>query len=615
MLSHKRITALCPLMIMMMMAFASPLAVAQYPTNGTSRTTPTVTVKNGTYSGVYSTEYNQDFFLGMPYAQVAPRFTLAQPLDATWNGTREATAYPKHCIGYGGDDIGYEISEDCLYLNVIRPAGLSNDDAAATTTTANSTAGGGLPVAVWIHGGGLYMGGSADRRYNLSFLVDNSVRQGTPMLAVSLNYRLSAFGFLSGREAQDAGVTNIGFRDQRLALEWVQENIAAFGGAPDKVTIFGESSGAESVSAHVFAYNGRDDGLFRGAIAQSGFGSVLLRYPGNLNATVAQQETFDNLVRNTTCAGAVGTGAAVIPCLRALPLDELHEALNVTAVGPWPPVLDGDFIADYPSRQQDDGRFVRVPLLIGANSDEGTAFGTGYGPNGTGVDTDAEFAQAVRANLFANVSASSGRSADAIVDAVAALYPDIQSVGIPSLASWPEVVTPQTEGVEALGLQDRRTNAYFGDLRMQFLRRRCNLAWDRWSSPSWAYRFDVTVHGIPASSAATHFQEVAFVFYNLAGNGYAENPFGGGDGDDDSDALGDLALAMSSAWINFVVGLDPNGDAVSPAWPVYNASAGGGVGREMVWSATGDGSFVEFDDFRAPGMKFMADHALDIYGY
>lgn len=125
---------------------------------------------------------------------------------------------------------------------MIRPAGV--DPAAA------------LPVAVWIHGGGLYMGGSADRRYNLSFIVDNSVALGTPMIGVSLNYRLSAFGFLHGKEALAAGIANNGFRDQRLALRWVSENIAAFGGDPAKVTIWGESSGAESVNAQVMAYGG-----------------------------------------------------------------------------------------------------------------------------------------------------------------------------------------------------------------------------------------------------------------------------------------------------------------------------------------------------------------------
>lgn len=174
--------------------------------------------------------------------QPAERFRLAQPLSSTWNGTQAATAYAPSCVGYGSDDIGYELSEDCLYLNVIRPAGVEPSAA--------------LPVAVWIHGGGLVMGGSADRRYNLSFIVDNSVTLGTPMIGVSINYRLSAYGFLHGEEALAAGIANNGFRDQRLALRWVNENIGAFGGDPEKVTIWGESSGAESVNAQVLAYNG-----------------------------------------------------------------------------------------------------------------------------------------------------------------------------------------------------------------------------------------------------------------------------------------------------------------------------------------------------------------------
>lgn len=153
-----------------------------------------------------------------------------------------AKAYPPSCVGYGSDNIGYTLAEDCLFLNVIRPAGI------------DSTAD--LPVAFWIHGGGLYMGGSQDRRYNLSFIVDNSVELGTPMIGVSINYRLSAYGFLMGSEALEAGIANNGFRDQRLAMRWVNENIAAFGGDPAKVTIWGESSGAESVNAQVLAYNG-----------------------------------------------------------------------------------------------------------------------------------------------------------------------------------------------------------------------------------------------------------------------------------------------------------------------------------------------------------------------
>lgn len=554
---------------------------------------PVVTVKNGTYSGIYSDEYDQDFFLGMPYAQQAVRFAVPESLNTTWDDTKEATAYPPHCIGYGSDDIGYALSEDCLYLNVVRPAGLNDTSD--------------LPVAVWIHGGGLYMGGSADRRYNLSFIVENSVNQGTPIVAVSLNYRLAAFGFLSGKEALDAGVTNIGFRDQRLALHWVNENIAAFGGSPDKVTIFGESSGAESVSAQVLAYNGRDDGLFRAAVGESGFGGILTRYSGGLNRTDAQQETFDNLVRNTSCASTVGTPEA-ITCLRAAPFDEINTALNVTGVGPWPPALDNDFIADFPTNQLASGNFVQVPILIGANTDEGSAFGAGRGPTGP-VNTDSDFEYAVNNMLTPDVANTTGRSAEDIVHDISILYPNIQSIGIPSLESWPEVITNATEGVESIGVQSRRINALAGDTSFHYARRRANIAWSDAGITSYSYHFDVTVNGIPESISATHFQEVAFVFYNLNGDGYATNPFG-----NTTQAFKDLALTMSSAWINFFVDLDPNGAAVSPAWPAYNTSAGGGVGQNIVWSVRGNGSYIEWDDYRAEGMKYLADNALELFG-
>lgn len=88
-----------------------------------------------------------------------------------------------------------------------------------------------LPVAFWIHGGGFYQGGGVDQRYNASFMVQNSVRIGKPIIVVNINYRLSAWGFLSGsQEIQDSGALNLGLKDQRIAMQWVQENIAAFGG-------------------------------------------------------------------------------------------------------------------------------------------------------------------------------------------------------------------------------------------------------------------------------------------------------------------------------------------------------------------------------------------------
>lgn len=123
---------------------------------------------------------------------------------------------------------------------------------------------------MWIHGGGFYMGGAVDRRYNLTFIVEQSVKIGKPIMAASIAYRLGAFGFLNGDEVMGAGQTNLGLRDQRLALQWIQENSAAFGADPSKVTIWGESAGAASVGFQLTAYNGRDDKLFRAAIMESG---------------------------------------------------------------------------------------------------------------------------------------------------------------------------------------------------------------------------------------------------------------------------------------------------------------------------------------------------------
>ncbi|KAK4148958.1 hypothetical protein C8A00DRAFT_19298 [Chaetomidium leptoderma] len=563
--------------------------------NGTA--SPVVNVKNGSYAGIHSSEYNQDFFLGMPYAQKAPRFTVSQPPNSSWDGVRNATAYPPHCVGYGSDQVGYKISEDCLYLNVVRPAGIAD------------TAG--LPVAVWIHGGGLYMGGSADRRYNLSFIVQNSVELGTPMIGVSLNYRLSAFGFPCGKEAMEAGITNLGFKDQRLALRWVNENIAAFGGAPDKVTIWGESSGAESVSAQTLAYGGRDDGIFRGVIGQSGYGGFIPRYPGGLNNSVLMQGTYDTLVRNTTCGDTVGTPAS-LNCLRALPLDDLHRALNGTLIwNRFPPVLDGDFIADYPSKQLREGRFPKVRVLIGCNSDEGSSFGTGYGPNGGGVNTDEEMRAAIASIVGPDVENTVGKTTKQVIDEMASLYPNIQAIGVPSLDKWP-IIQPGDFVAQSMGAQYRRTAALFGDFSMQFSRRRASLTFASRGLPSWSYRFDVVLPGIPGFIGATHFQEVAFVFDNTRGDGYEQNPFA-----TNTQPLTALAKTMSTAWVNFITSQDPNGPKGlglpdGETWPVYDASVGGGVGQNIVWSDKG--TYVEMDSWRAEGINYLIDNSLAVFG-
>jgi len=243
------------------------------------------------------------------------------------------------------------------------------------------------PVGVWIHGGGFYEGSGADKRYNMSAIVGNADKIGTspciwtsscipilsylgkPFIAVSLNYRLSAWGFLSSSEVYGSGNTNLGLRDQRLALEWVQENIAAFGGDPSKVTIWGESAGAMSVGYHLTAYGGRDDKLFRAGIMQSG-GSIAA---GPSNYTTFQS-TYDQLVSEVNCTDRVDT----LQCLREVPFETLNSVLNGTDGSSeynFSPVVDGDLIRNWGSIQLNNHDFVKVPILAGSNTDEGTAFG------------------------------------------------------------------------------------------------------------------------------------------------------------------------------------------------------------------------------------------------
>lgn len=207
---------------------------------------------------------------------------------------------------------------------------------------------------------------------------------------------------------------------------------------------------------------GRDDGLFRAAVGQSGFGGTLSRYAGGFNATDLMQTTYNLLVSNTSCAATVNTPAS-LTCLRELPFEEINAALDGTAAAPWAPMLDGDFIADYPVNQLADGRFPRISLLSGANTDEGSAFGIGKGPNGTAVNTDEDMRYAVAQVLGAQAETLTGKSVEQLVDEILALYPDDQAVGIPSLEKFPAIV-PGDEIATTLGLQYRRTGAFFGDL-------------------------------------------------------------------------------------------------------------------------------------------------------
>uniref|UniRef100_H3H9Q3 Carboxylic ester hydrolase n=1 Tax=Phytophthora ramorum TaxID=164328 RepID=H3H9Q3_PHYRM len=234
-----------------------------------------------------------------------------------------------------------------------------------------------------------------------------------PFIGVSINYRLQAFGFLWGTAVKEAGVSNLGLKDQHLALHWVQENIAAFGGDTSKVTIWGESAGAMSVGYQLLAYDGRDDGLYSAAIMESGA-------PAKVPSTYLNKTEWDVYYNNITSAANCSSAADTLDCLRQVPIDTLSSIFNssVASSASYRPIIDGDFLTDDGPTLLSDGKFVHVPILHGVNNDEGSAFGAA----GATVNTTEEFVS------FLTDSMGETEETAAILTEV---YPDIPEIGVP----------------------------------------------------------------------------------------------------------------------------------------------------------------------------------------
>lgn len=214
---------LCPLLSPLLLV-GGTIAGTISAVNNAPDNAPVVHLRNGSYYGNYNPTYNQDIFFSMPYAQPPLkdlRFDVPQSLNTTWIGYRNATQMGDSCLGYTGSPRKLASSEDCLTMNVVRPAGNFSEP---------------LPVALWIYGyaastttstqdettyycirGGWNYGSSAEGLYNGSFLVDRSVQMGTPIIVASFNYRLAGWGWLWSPEVVEKGLTNVGLRDQRLA--------------------------------------------------------------------------------------------------------------------------------------------------------------------------------------------------------------------------------------------------------------------------------------------------------------------------------------------------------------------------------------------------------------
>jgi para-nitrobenzyl esterase len=471
-----------------------------------------------TESGVVigSTTDGGNEFLGIPYA--------APPVGALrWRPPKrygffpgfvlQATQFGSECTQAAGG------SENCLFLNVFTPQ-MTSDDGWHDRDRR------GLPVMFWIHGGGLINGSSTP--YNPELLVKKGV------IVVTINYRLGFLGFFaqSAIDAEGHRNGNYGLMDQQFALKWVRRNIANFGGDPDRVTIFGESAGGQSVYAHLASP--LSSGLFRGAIAESGSYAEFQDYFFNV-VTLAQAETTgtQSVPSGAAIAASVGCTSQTASCLRAVP------AATMIAKEPFPlyPFVDGTLLTQTIGAAFVSGEFNHVPVMAGTNHDEYRLF--------VALDFD----------LVGNPILTSG----AYETASNALWGP--TLGPPVLALYPFAAYPN--GGEALGASG--TDGVFSCPARNVDRALSKLV------PTYAYEFN-DENAPPAQSAfgglltfplgAYHSSELQYLFPGIDVFGLPTTL---------SSQQMQLSDAMVSYWTQFAKKGDPNSSS-QPLWSPYSAS-------------------------------------------
>ncbi|ETS63431.1 hypothetical protein PaG_01714 [Moesziomyces aphidis] len=461
---------------------------------------PTVHLPQGTVKGMVDDSYQLDQFLGIPYAKPPVgdlRFARPQPVDAS-DALIDASQFGDVCMQ---PPAGFNMSEDCLNLNVIRPKGVA--------------AGAKLPVLVWIYGGAFFAGSTP--AYNASELVARSAQMGKPIVFVAISYRVGPFGFLGGKEIVADGTPNAGLYDQRLALKWVQHNIARFGGDAGRVTIFGQSAGAMSVALQTFAYDGNTHGLFHAAIMDSGGiapGPLLTPH----HPTV--QSTFEQLAKGVGC-----TQAPLLECLRSANASAVQSTamqLTAKAGGTFPipgalaflPLVDYALITDYPSVNLAQGKLADIPVISGNALDEGTLFAQ------KALNSSADFETWVRSAAVIYNTTYTERALQRVFE----VYPDDPVQGSP----YPNEGTNTSAATQDVGSrmypplesnQYKRSAAFFGDFTFNAHRRtylHAAVGAARKNSRNvWSFEFrqnDMYPNGTGSALGAYHGSELKYLF-------------------------------------------------------------------------------------------------------